>query len=191
MNITSSLGTLALVSVFVSPAFAAKPPVVATPLESVSPSCGSGDLTGSGFTVIDCSGYYKGNLINSNASDQLAVNGALTALGLSGTGGTYLEKLDISSGTTIDFGTILNGIVYLGIHRGGANNGSQGTAFYELSVSSNPVFTFTLGGLSNAALYGNNGSVPPTSVVPEPETYALMLAGLGVVGFTAARRKNV
>lgn len=26
--------------------------------------------------------------------------------------------------------------------------------------------------------------------VPEPETYALMLAGLGIVGFTARRRKN-
>ena len=33
------------------------------------------------------------------------------------------------------------------------------------------------------------GVVVPT--VPEPETYALMLVGLGVVGFMGARRKNV
>jgi len=39
--------------------------------------------------------------------------------------------------------------------------------------------------------YGNRFSDYGVSVtaVPEPETYALMLAGLGVVGFMARRRK--
>lgn len=31
---------------------------------------------------------------------------------------------------------------------------------------------------------------PLTAVVPEPETYAMMLVGLGLMGFTARRRKN-
>ncbi len=33
-------------------------------------------------------------------------------------------------------------------------------------------------------------NVVPTTPVPEPETYAMLLAGLGLLGFTARRRKN-
>jgi hypothetical protein len=42
-------------------------------------------------------------------------------------------------------------------------------------------------GLSHASLYAVEGPVPN---IPEPETYALMLAGLGVVGFVARRRRS-
>lgn len=35
----------------------------------------------------------------------------------------------------------------------------------------------------------NLGGTPPVTPIPEPQTYALMLAGLGVVGFMARRRK--
>jgi hypothetical protein len=46
---------------------------------------------------------------------------------------------------------------------------------------------------------GNNGSfyygntpifVTVTTVVPEPGTYAMMLTGLGLLGFAAARRRK-
>jgi hypothetical protein len=30
----------------------------------------------------------------------------------------------------------------------------------------------------------------PAAIVPEPETYALLLAGLGIVGFIARRRER-
>ena len=42
-------------------------------------------------------------------------------------------------------------------------------------------------GLSHATIY--TGNVVP--VIPEPETYALMLAGLAAVGFVARRRRQV
>jgi len=35
------------------------------------------------------------------------------------------------------------------------------------------------------------GAAPSLLAVPEPETYAMMLAGLGLMGFVAHRRKRV
>ena len=51
----------------------------------------------------------------------------------------------------------------------------------------------TDGGLSSLVFTASNVAFELASVtpVPEPETYALMLAGLGVVGFMARRRKIV
>jgi hypothetical protein len=43
---------------------------------------------------------------------------------------------------------------------------------------------------ANAAWNGNSLSLAVSAPVPEPETYALMLAGLGLVGFVARRRCN-
>ena len=37
---------------------------------------------------------------------------------------------------------------------------------------------------------GNTGPVDVTGVIPEPETYAMLLAGLGLMGFVARRRKQ-
>lgn len=37
---------------------------------------------------------------------------------------------------------------------------------------------------------GYSAKYTPLSPVPEPETYAMMLAGLGLIGFTARRRKR-
>lgn len=40
-----------------------------------------------------------------------------------------------------------------------------------------------------AASYSGNIAIAPVSAVPEPETYALLLAGLGAIGFVARRRQ--
>lgn len=52
-------------------------------------------------------------------------------------------------------------------------------------------YTLTVAGYKVSPLqsgsYAGNVSI---NAVPEPETYAMLLAGLGLVGFTARRRKN-
>lgn len=54
---------------------------------------------------------------------------------------------------------------------------------YTLNLTGNA--TGTNGGLYTVAL-----NVTNAAAVPEPETYALMLAGLSLVGFAARRNKN-
>lgn len=43
---------------------------------------------------------------------------------------------------------------------------------------------------TNHPSWGSFHVSPVVSTVPEPETYAMMLAGLGLLGFTARRRRN-
>ncbi len=57
-------------------------------------------------------------------------------------------------------------------------------------VLTGPIYLTVTGktGATGGAFSSYSGTLNVTPV-PEPETYALMLAGLGVIGFVAARRK--
>lgn len=69
----------------------------------------------------------------------------------------------------------------------------SGGNFYlsNLLPTGNYGFDFT-GTLKDAAKGGSYGGTLTLNVspVPEPETYALLLAGLGLLGFTARRKAN-
>jgi hypothetical protein len=43
--------------------------------------------------------------------------------------------------------------------------------------------------LTHANDINNNGQVVAIGIVPEPETYALLLAGLALIGFIARRKE--
>ncbi len=68
-----------------------------------------------------------------------------------------------------------------------------GTASGPLSDLSKLNFTF--GGTDHFTAFSFSSLTPPPPItpattVPEPETYAMMLAGLGMLGFAARRRKQ-
>jgi hypothetical protein len=59
------------------------------------------------------------------------------------------------------------------------NAGSLGPAYFAADV----VWT------ADTQSFGATGAIGVTTAVPEPETYAFMLAGLAIMGFIAKRRK--
>lgn len=74
-------------------------------------------------------------------------------------------------------------------------NSLGGSAIYTFSG-----FPFTMNGVNVATSGTNAGTLtvtgsptttePPTSAVPEPTTWAMMLAGFGTVGFAMRRRRK-
>jgi len=165
--------------------------------------CSAGTLTAT-FTDLStasysaCSGAWVGNLNPSSAADveaQIAADfGGLVVsyTGKSDDGGFGPFAANLSSNTgVLLFDTAQTGLFVLGLKAAtnfslyqfdGGTLGITSIAYdtFGTAVNGNGVAQ----GLSHAAVYAN------VTVVPEPETYALLLAGLGAVGFVARRRKH-
>jgi hypothetical protein len=107
-------------------------------------------------------------------------NDVITFTGL--VAGDYNFLLTVSSQYVPDFAGSLNGLAAT------ASFPLANTVFLALGSASSAPFVLTLTGTpGSGALYSGEITVTP---VPEPETLALMLGGLGVVGFVAGHRKS-
>ncbi|MEO5933631.1 MAG: FxDxF family PEP-CTERM protein [Duganella sp.] len=153
--------------------------------------CDGSDIDVAGAS---CIGFIDGNL-NGNAPSIAEINLNLAVWGVNLTSAMPLTSMlsDLTGGTTINFSQMLYGDTIVGIHFGNVTDAfgtksNNVTAFYRFDAGAGlDSFTTKFASLSNATLYSTDAAVTP---VPEAETYAMMLAGLGLMGVVARRRKQ-
>lgn len=92
------------------------------------------------------------------------------------------------------FAALLNGVSLFNLASFTSNSGPVSATTQVLTGGSHvPAGLFTLNVSGNAgagASYGGSIGAVPVSAVPEPETFAMLLAGLGLMGAIARRRNK-
>ena len=140
-----------------------------------------------------CIGFIDGNL-NGTGPSLAEINLNLAVWGVNLTSAVpSTSMLTVLTGTTINFSQQLYGDTIVGMHFGNVKDAfgtksNNVTAFYRFDAGAGlDSFTTKFESLSNATLYSTGTAVAP---VPEAETYAMMLAGLGLMSVVARRRKQ-
>jgi hypothetical protein len=152
---------------------------------------------------VDCAGSFEGNLAGSLSQDQIdTINAQFGDNGFTySTSMVYSKSDSAGSGVFTDLGDDFSlafdggasatGLFVIGLKQADRyslflfDGGATGISAIDISNTIAGVASQT-GGLSHAVYIGGETLVPG---IPEPQTYALMLAGLAAVGFMARRRR--
>ena len=153
---------------------------------SVADAAAKLDFVLSGFLSLDGYNTYQDVLT-------LTINGAETFSGSFNLGGGGFSDTTFGTGTAVTVNQ--NGVnPGTGIGWHGGHTTVTGVGFHLLQGVNTFSFAYSAPGVNNGkgqGLADEGWGIASASVsaVPEPETYAMLLAGLGVIGAVARRRR--
>jgi len=171
----------------------------ATPAAAAVPDCND-FLTLFSTPASACQGFFDKNVLNNGQNNPDIQEAAVEALL-----GIDIINFDFNDypkeDGVIDFDDDFIGDVVLGLHFGAANgqannvggNGATGFFLFHFNSATDSITT-SIPGLSGVVLYANGGEPPPPPppppLVPEPATWAMMLLGFGVIGYSMRSRRR-
>jgi len=128
------------------------------------------------------------NFVELDSNGNSGMSQSITGTGLYELSFWYSARPNVAAGSNgldFSFGSLSDNVLY-GVAGGAVNNWQHYTALVTLSGPT--TLTFSAAQTSDS-LGGSLDNISVTAV-PEPETYAMLLAGLGLMGTIARRRKN-
>ncbi|WP_374390169.1 PEPxxWA-CTERM sorting domain-containing protein [Sandaracinobacter sp.] len=156
-------------------------------------NCGTAGVFDAPFSYSSCAGGYEKNVLNNSTDGVDSQKAALQALGFDTSGFDFNSyfKIDGLGGADVTSppAPLMKGITIFGIHFGNSSVLGNATAFYKFDAGAGTTtIPFATKGSSGFVLYqtGDGGDV-----VPEPATWAMMIAGFGLVGSAMRRRRTV
>jgi hypothetical protein len=167
-----------------------------------SPDCGASTVTNLQPGYVSCLGSFEGNIDNQlaggagvfaaiNTNFGLNTNTYFSSENFAVTGNPFSQNEGGLDDGVINFDQNLTGSFVLGLKQGNGfslylfNASTVAGGIGSIIYDTNGVKTNSGNDLSHAGFFGTPNIAP----VPEPETYGMLLAGLGLIGVVARRRK--
>jgi hypothetical protein len=187
-QVTFAGGTDTLISGIYNPSGTTSPQTGGRLNSLLSSTGGTLTATFLGFEALDTD-TFTFSIANSTLNNKTAVADVTTIFGPVAAGALNFTFADLFTGTAVGNG-------------GGGGGVGMFTSYLVFGTGTGAAFVpYTKGGLYDVVLGFNDGMQVDAdfddlivglkvAAVPESETYALLLAGLGVVGFVARRRQR-
>ncbi len=150
-----------------------------------SDACNGGDITANNFFIFDLSNFSGVatsatlHLSNENGNGFISSSPSLD-YSVWDVNTTFADVSADGTGRVDIFNDLGSGLNYGGRTMTAADNG----VFVDIALNANALAYINSNGGNTVAFGGTVGAVP------EPETYAMLMAGLGLMGAVARRRKS-